>query len=106
LFDNYCHSAELIGPCWMSHAPCPGPEEQEAAQLLAIIRVADPVGVAQYIAGRKATARILYNVERRAIQMVDCYGTVVLHVPLTARAGVIMGVALANVTQSRISADN
>jgi hypothetical protein len=91
---NWCHEDLMYGSCG-AHKGC-GLEDLPPETLATILQMADIRGVVRFVETLGARdVNISYSESRGAIQMTNCKGMIVLHVPVSPTQGTMLVAALA-----------
>jgi hypothetical protein len=100
---NTCHYIPRPGFCG-AHKGCATDESLAPSDFARILEIADADGVAQYV-GKLDTENlsITYSAERGAIQMQNCRGRVVLHIPVSRAQGLTVSRAVAELNAAFVN---
>lgn len=80
VLDGEEHSACVYPGCASAHPPCPSPSPEDLAVLEHAASAADRAKVQSILNEHPSSLTI--NVERSALQQLDCGGNVVVHIPV------------------------
>jgi hypothetical protein len=89
--DKDCHTYwEPFSTCTNRHPSCPA-EGLTSAALLTALTFADAAMFDRFLASLgSAAANVTYSAERRAIQMTNCRGAIIIHVPVSPQQGALL----------------